>query len=435
MKMREWFIIAAVAMAMVALVACRQPRGSDMRIFSVGLSAYAVPCWDATSEPLTLPDFAQGEKPSYRKITITNTGNQPTGELTVEVTGNYFTMEPTVDSIAVGHTATFTITAADDLQAYSHTATVTVSGGNNIGATFDVSVTVATADVQVGSIAITQDTPYTIPMGDTGRQLTVTFTPHYATEQGINWESDAPNYVTVDDEGRLTGIAVGYANITAISAGNPTATATIRVNVVDNYVSVTSVEITYTGSLNLTEGETLVLTTTVLPDNATSLNMAWAGFNAHVGYTVAATQNANVSTITISALTPGIATIRAYAGGKHDEVTIIVESVVVTPTDPELGIAIAWRAFVDAAADIVTLPQPLGILDTPMLSVQEPTGGFSGITWLSAGRVMSNGNSFVIDGDIHNYQPGTHSVMVVVQVGTGAAAVSYSRTVTFTVRP
>jgi len=441
MKMRKWLIVAAAAMAMVALVACRQP-GSDTQIFSVGLSA-PPPHWDAVSGLLTLPGFARGEEPTYKKVTITNTGNQPTGELTVGVIGNYFAVEPTVGSIAVGATATFTVTAAYNLLAYSHTATVTVSGGNNIGATFDVKVTVTTADVPVGSIAITQNDPYTIPMGDTGRQLAVTFTPHNATERGITWASDDPTYVTVDGEGRLTGVAVGYANITATSVGNPNAMASIRVNVVDNYVSVTSVEITYTGSLSLTEGETLVLTATVLPDNATSLNVVWAGFNAHVGYTVAATQNANVSTITISALTPGTATVRASAGEEHDEVIIrsygeLAERFEITLSAPSVDNLLA-TGLVFAATSYQYMVRPGAITVTVRNTGNMPTGDLTASVTGTAFELSSTTIDSLVeyeDYDVFTVQPviglgvGTHTANVTV---AGANGISVSFPVSLTV--
>jgi len=144
MKMRKWFLVAVVAMAVIALVACSQPTERDNRIFSISLAAGGL-----SEGTLTLASFHEGAGPSHAEVTITNTGNQPTGELTVAVDGTNFTLNPatSIESIVSGETATFTVTAAALSAAGSpHTATVTVTGGNGILAEFIVSVTVTIPD-------------------------------------------------------------------------------------------------------------------------------------------------------------------------------------------------------------------------------------------------------------------------------------------------
>jgi hypothetical protein len=74
------------------------------------------------------------EQPSL-SVTITNTGNQPTGSLTVALTGansGAFTVTPpNPSSIAEkGGTAAFTVRPNSGLAAGSYAATVTVSGGS-----------------------------------------------------------------------------------------------------------------------------------------------------------------------------------------------------------------------------------------------------------------------------------------------------------------
>ncbi|NLZ92161.1 MAG: hypothetical protein GX918_09600 [Clostridiales bacterium] len=80
-------------------------------------------------------------------VTITNVGNQATGDLTCTLGGtdpNSYTLSNTaVDSIAVGGSDTFTVVPKMGLAAGTYTATVTVSGGGNITAqTFTASFTV-----------------------------------------------------------------------------------------------------------------------------------------------------------------------------------------------------------------------------------------------------------------------------------------------------
>jgi len=75
-------------------------------------------------------------------VTVTNTGNQATGTLTVALSGaspGSFTLSPTtISSISVGDNSTFTVTPNTGLPKGGYSATVTVSGGNGISASFTV---------------------------------------------------------------------------------------------------------------------------------------------------------------------------------------------------------------------------------------------------------------------------------------------------------
>ncbi|MCL2842603.1 MAG: S8 family serine peptidase [Oscillospiraceae bacterium] len=85
--------------------------------------------------------------PAARSIAVSNTGNQPTGNLTVALSGthtNSFTLNTTsLASIPVGNTTrTFTVRPRAGLAAGTHTATVTVSGASVVAQSFTVSFTV-----------------------------------------------------------------------------------------------------------------------------------------------------------------------------------------------------------------------------------------------------------------------------------------------------
>jgi len=80
-------------------------------------------------------------------VTVANTGNLPTGDLTVELSGqdaDDFTLTgASITSIGINADETFTVAPNTGLTAGTYTATVTVSGENGITAqTFDVSFTV-----------------------------------------------------------------------------------------------------------------------------------------------------------------------------------------------------------------------------------------------------------------------------------------------------
>jgi|GEM_PF-1298316 len=177
--------------------------------------------------------------------------------------------------------------------------------------------------IQVESISIGQGASMDVPVGQ-NRDLTITFNPAGATTQTVTW-SGGNAYVGVDDDGRVTAIAVGYADITATSDSNEEAYAIIRINVVDpaTYVDVESVEITPPGPHTLTlvtgtAAPTLELGATVLPPNASSPTVAWTSSNPTVATVT--------ETGTVTAVAAGTATIRATAGGEYDEVTITVET-------------------------------------------------------------------------------------------------------------
>ena len=114
-------------------------------------------------------------------VTVTNTGNAETGDLTVSLSGNNpdaFVVEPnTIESIAVGGNVDgnvdgnnyFTVTPKTGLPAGTYTATVTVSGKDIVAQSFDVTFTVNDApavkpprpNTPSGSTTVTVDSPKT----------------------------------------------------------------------------------------------------------------------------------------------------------------------------------------------------------------------------------------------------------------------------------
>ena len=116
----------------------------------------------------------------------------------------------------------------------------------------------------------------------------------------------------MDANGKVTAVAEGTATITA-KAGDKTATCSVTVK--KNVIAVESVTLDITSTI-LNTGETLTLTATVKPDNATNKTVTWSSNNSSV-----ATVDANGK---VTAVAQGTAIVTAKAGDKTATCTVIV---------------------------------------------------------------------------------------------------------------
>ncbi|MCQ2174253.1 MAG: Ig-like domain-containing protein, partial [Bacteroidales bacterium] len=144
--------------------------------------------------------------------------------------------------------------------------------------------------------------------------LTATIAPANATDKTVTWTTSDAAVATVSN-GVVTAKKVGTATITA-KAGEKTATCTITVVA----TPVTSVSLDRT-SASLKAGETVTLTATVKPDDATDKTVTWTTSDATV---------ATVSNGVVTAKKVGTATITAKAGEKTATCTITVVATPVT---------------------------------------------------------------------------------------------------------
>ena len=142
--------------------------------------------------------------------------------------------------------------------------------------------------------------------------LTATVKPDDATDKTVTWTSSDESVATVSN-GVVIAKKVGTATIYA-KAGDKTATCAITVVA----TSVTSVSLDKT-TASLKAGETVTLTATVKPDDATDKTVTWSTSDASV---------AMVENGVITAKNVGTATIYAKAGDKTATCAI---TVVATP--------------------------------------------------------------------------------------------------------
>jgi hypothetical protein len=127
-----------------------------------------------TTETHTFPARPAGYGTQATKsVTITNTGNQATGALSIALSGTNggaFTLSTTAtSSFSTGFSRTFTVSPNTGLAVGTYTAVVTVSGGNGITANFNVSFTVT---IPTGILTVTFDsngtTSSSAPSAQTG---------------------------------------------------------------------------------------------------------------------------------------------------------------------------------------------------------------------------------------------------------------------------
>ena len=144
--------------------------------------------------------------------------------------------------------------------------------------------------------------------------LTATVNPSDATDKTVTWTSSNPSVATVEN-GIVKAIKVGSATITA-KAGDKTATCAITVEA----TPVTSITLDRS-TVSLKVGQSVTLTATVNPSDATDKTVTWTSSNPSV---------ATVENGIVKAIKVGSATITAKAGDKTATCAITVEATPVT---------------------------------------------------------------------------------------------------------
>ena len=192
------------------------------------------------------------------------------GELTVN--------NCTVDTVTVG-------SSADDSVIIMKNGAVI----KNLNAKEDVSVKgTGTIEKISGSGDVTKENGITVGAAVTGVKLDkteanvtvdgqitlkVTVSPDNAGNKEVEWSSSDSTIASVDNNGVVTGHKAGTATIT-VKTKDGGKTATCKVTVTDKVVAVTEVKLEKT-TAEMKVGDTLTLTATVTPDNATNKKVTW----------------------------------------------------------------------------------------------------------------------------------------------------------------
>ena len=174
--------------------------------------------------------------------------------------------------------------------------------------------TVTVVATPAESITISQETA-TLKVGETV-ELTATVMPEDATDKTVSWTSSDEAVATVDAEGKVTAVALGEATISA-TCGEVSTYCTVTV-VATPAESITISQETAT----LKVGETVELTATVMPEDATDKTVSWTSNDEAV-----ATVDAEGK---VTAIALGEATVTATCGEVSTYCTV---TVVATPAE------------------------------------------------------------------------------------------------------
>lgn len=188
-------------------------------------------------------------------------------------------------------------------------------------------VSVTLPKVKVKKLALNRTSVSLTKKGQT-YQLKATASPSNATTKSVTWKSSNTRVVTVNSAGKLTAVGNGSATITATAKDGSKKTATCKVTVkIPTVVKVNSVSLNYTDVRLSSKGQTLQLTATVAPSNASNKSVKWTSSNTKVA-TVSSSGK-------VTAVANGNTTITATAAdgsGKKDICAVTVN--IPKPADP-----------------------------------------------------------------------------------------------------
>lgn len=154
-------------------------------------------------------------------------------------------------------------------------AIVTATASNGVKA--ECYVTVLPRVIAVESISIS-DSEIDLIVGDE-YTLTATISPEDATDKSITWKSSNRAIATVDENGKVTAVAVGTVSIYASSSNGLTAECIVHVH--PGIIEVESIRLTNT-ELLMREGFTADLIAIISPENATDKTVTWASTNEEI---------------------------------------------------------------------------------------------------------------------------------------------------------
>ncbi len=233
---------------------------------------------------------------------------------------------------------------------------------------------------------------YKLGLGKTF-QLTVEIANSTASNKEVEWYSSDEDVVTVDKNGKIRGISLGYATITAMALDGSDAEATCEIRVVTEVTGMTM----NTTTVTLIQGTTYQLEAEIRPENVTYNTPSWE------------TDNEDVAIVDddgiVTAISPGTAWITAKArdsSGKYCKCFVTV----IAPI-PATGVTTMVDEVVMAPGEKKTI-----------VAKATPTNTTDSMTWTSTDESIARVNA--VTGEITAVAPGNASVIVMMDSGKKA---------------
>ncbi len=200
-------------------------------------------------------------------------------------------------------------------------------------------------NIAVTGIAV-NPTQIEIEIGET-TQLTKEVAPIFASNNDVIWTSDDSSLVTVDDFGNIEGIGIGTARITVTTVDGNFSAETV-VNVTAPIIVVSGITLA-TQNEAIVIGETLQLTETISPVDASNQSVIWTSSDASI--VTVATDG------TITGISEGTATITVTTvdGGFSAETVVNVTAPIVSVT----GITLATQNEAIVIREILDLTETI----------------------------------------------------------------------------
>lgn len=252
-------------------------------------------------------------------------------------------------------------------------------------------VCIITVIEEVTEIKITPE-QYKLGLGKTF-VLKAEITNSMASNKDIEWSSSDESIVTVDQNGKIRGVALGYATITAMALDGSDVEATCEVRVV---TEVTGMTMNYT-SITLIQGNTFQLDANIRPAEATYNTPAWESDNPDI----AMVDDDGI----VTAISPGTAWVTAKArdsSGKYCKCYVTV----IAPI-PATGVTTMVDKIVMAPGEKKTV-----------VAKATPANTTDGMMWTSTDESIVRVNP--VSGEITAIAPGSASVIVMMDSGKKA---------------
>ncbi len=161
--------------------------------------------------------------------------------------------------------------------------TATAQDGNGVSASCEITVEKKEEEeIKVSGITLDK-TKEILTEGDT-IQLTATVRPEEASNQELEWSSSDRNVVTVNERGLVTALKEGKAIITATAQDGSGVKADCEITVKgkeEKKIKVSGITLSKTKEI-LQVNQTLKLTATVSPVNASNKELIWSSSNTNV---------------------------------------------------------------------------------------------------------------------------------------------------------